>query len=267
MRAETNDRPPRAGISRAQPAEIGGAGSARATSPKPPPPANHTSQMQSAAAERLEEGGQLVAPATEVAATSSPRTEQRQSGCHLSARTADNQCALHGADGRQATTPPTTALATTAAGAATTISGEPEESVQREARELARPQAAAAAADEAQTTRARSGRTRERRQAGRARDKAVALWPLAKPALDDGRSFGDCEDILSPHLTAGRVGRRQRQSLREALREVSSMSQQTNCRHRRPFGQPFERPSSGWIYNATGHEKFDPRSAGSLKGE
>lgn len=173
----------------------------------------------------------MAASRKDSSASRGPLIEEQ---CHLSAKTSDNQCALHGETGSLQ---------------AATISqpeGEPAKSAVQQADNCAA---------------SRRTRTRPRK------DRAVSLWPLAKPTLDEGSSFGDCEDILSPHLTAGRAARQQRQSLREALAEVSSMSQQTNCQHKRPFGQPFEHPNSGWIYNATGHEKFDPRSAGSLKGE
>lgn len=96
-----------------------------------------------------------------------------------------------------------------------------------------------------------SSRPRPRRSKSRS---AIPTWPLAKQLLSDRSSYGDCEDIASAHL-AGRLfaGREPNLSIGSSQSGSSSSlaAKPSNYNHRRPFASPFERPNTGWLYNAT----------------
>ena len=188
--------------------------------------------------------------------------------CRLTARTRDNQCALHGSNGRLCQL----ASDQQRRDSLGAISSAPAKAkIGRKDDQGARAGGAAAVASAAgQTQRSSRRGTRHRKRSAGQRAAGVPTWPLAKAPLGApaggpqshrprGVHFGDCEDILSPHL-AGRL--LAPQSLATgAVDPLASLS------HRRPFAETFERPSTGWLYNATGLQPINQGAADSLKGE
>lgn len=223
------------------------------------------------AAEQPEVGGPttacLICPAGE---------GQGSIKCCLTAKTSDNQCALHGSGP-----------------ASTKVSNERNKGDQLERlknsskqlennksqRFLKRRKAAAAAADRA---------------------ASIPSWPLGRKILNHS-NFGDCEHIFSPHLNghlyevkkvcpAGNGAGSNKQIKEEARSPLNSAgncpppegefvngidiencnnnnnsnnnnnnnnSSYNNNARKRPFGQSLERPTTGWLYNATGPEKVN----------
>lgn len=88
-------------------------------------------------------------------------------------------------------------------------------------------------------------------------------------------SYGDCEDILGPHLASfSRLeespdSARPKSSASNHKEETKIPSLTSYYRQRRHFGEPFEWPTAGWIYNATKPEKINLNSKmpATFKGE
>lgn len=212
--------------------------------------------------------------------------------CRLTARTSDNQCALHGGGhvvgdrpislGAQQEPAPASASATVTVTSPGLRQNKPVERKQQLHRQ-----------PEQQQLRAQSVKLK----------RALPTWPLAKQILASRICFGDAEDISSAHL-AGRLislappedrnnivanensnnnnnnivhGRarqltgqssdnraplpRQRARCQpapfiSAADELGSAAAPSNYNHKRPFGEPFERPLAGWLQNATATPPF-----------
>lgn len=196
----------------------------------------------------------------EQAAKVSEQPASEAAVCKLTARTRTKQCALHG-DRKlsSASADASSALATTTTLAATTgaqIASEPRDAKRR-----------------------KKGKGRGKRRSNRV--PLLASWPLARHQLCS-HSFGDCEHmqrersstsaaLSSWHCQAG-------SSLESNLRLLDCSSganalagclrtaakaagsklderqeeDKRDPKHRRPFGQPYERPVSGWLANSLG---------------
>lgn len=218
------------------------------------------------------------------------KTKLARDVCHLTARTRNNQCALHG-------------------------SSEAIQQCNQSQGNTGQQQSGGPISEqklEATTTttsrRREPGAWRERRATAK---RGVAIWPLGKQTLNNESSFGDAEDIMSPHLTgrsirlplavptsgapteetashlpsqqqAQRTGGGGRpapevytgdiiagEQLMAAL-ELALEAARVSCNynHKRPFGHPFEKPTALWILNATGPEQINFGSArAQIKGE
>lgn len=191
--------------------------------------------------------------------------------CHLTAKTKDNQCALHGSNNGLC-------LADAQSNEAQVQAAGLEESPRHQgggtqcgSKDLA------------------NGRTQDGRKTASTREtleqraRAIATWPLAKLMLDDSANlahpssgrpsrghFGDCEDIVSPHLGARLfVGHHRPGSGQGASPPGEPQHELTaaNYNHRRPFAWPFEAPATGWLYNATGLQPINSGSSATLKGK
>ena len=219
--------------------------------------------------------------------------------CQLTARTRNNQCALHG---RPAAVPVPVCTS--------------------QARAQCQPRAPKTSGKTRNST-AQAPRPSGRRTP-KDKAKSVATWPVAKQTLDNNQPeetrlghFGDCEDLLSAHL-AGRLfgglkchqlAKWQESSLlsqatssmvsradclwsgppseqtsssssRPAGRQASSPTVQvdenlvqledelsaTNYNHKRLFAFPYEAPPTGWLQNATGLACINPGSSAAVKG-
>lgn len=171
--------------------------------------------------------------------------------CHLTARTSGNQCALHGE--------PTALAISELDGSLQPDPSEKQSGPPASARVHVNPKARPASGPVS------TDKPQQQKQPVK-RSAPQATWPLVKQTLNEGSSYGDCEDILSPHLLSGRLSlSEQSEWTRRALLQVNSLSHQSNSNHKRPFSQPFERPSAGWIYNAIGAHKINMGQ--SLKGK
>jgi len=211
--------------------------------------------------------------------------------CNLTARTSGNLCALHGRGNEPCVSGPVpisgfqSIPAHSPAKLTQTMAPEsakrpPLAPVERQTRSLAN-----------RKLESFGRRKRVKRRYGRKKRVCIATWPLARRILINNSSFGDCEDISSPHINGrlfqernSRAGSGTDKLEEEALARIEAkrgeeaeeeaeeedalwMSKPDNYNHRRSFGQPFERPTAGWIYNATGPEKINLRSLANLNGK
>lgn len=259
-----------------------------------------------AAAEEPAAAGLAASPASRWSASGPAGAPTEPSVCHLTARTSDNQCAIH----RARSPSPASGSAANAqqlgqlgqpSGGQSPINAKRADGAQVSrangsdvagtAAAAGSKLAAAAAPGQRQLSRTRRRRSRGRRLRRLRGEHDVASWPLARRTLGANCCFGDAEDMSGPW----RLGRPfQCASHCPALDlgangganggggggggdkdgyccadDCSAHAQPSNYSHRRPFGQSFERPTTGWLYNATAPHKINlPRaSAVSLRGK
>lgn len=139
--------------------------------------------------------------------------------CHITARTSDNQCALHGQHEKR---PSPEASRSVADSQPSPIS----------ARELAKVQQ-------------QQQQQEQRQKRSRKPKPPVASWPIGRQTMagQQALSFGDSES-----LTSGQLSARLRQP--QADQSATCLGPQNQYNHKRPFAQTFEQPSAGWILNA-----------------
>lgn len=254
----------------------------------------------------------------------------QQAICHLTAKTRDNQCALHGGANQMDES------------AARVMGDEQRRAIserQQRTHQLGRPQQHQEADEEeskqtgnvspigvskvgalstngpelsdrpAQDDKATRG---QRRRTPKDKAKNVATWPLAKQTLDNNMPeetrlghFGDCEDLLSPHMAGRlfgglkchlldkwhehtlhhsadsmispldffaqpdrrRIGPGLLTDYSADLVQLQDELSATNYNHKRLFAFPYEAPPTGWLQNSTGLQSINPSSSRALKGK